>query len=1484
MKYERMHHLRECGRLIGYTLLIGVSFITHFAYAKSVTFNPPKPGSDFTDTGIENLTITTTWDDSLACQGSTTTILFNISLKDPGITPLPDGVPYPLYFQGFVPVANGFACPLVIPPAPTGILPNGSFSTTATPIVPDNAFLFNLCPQCTNTNLGVWALPNPLPNLTSGFDMSVTVTLTECGTVSYTPCLYLAYQAVNGPQPFVFCVATITFSVVPHAEVEDVVVGPVCQGTTFTGTLPPPICTAQLGFQCPNCIPCTACSGFTFTTAATACSQCSGQTSCFCPCTACSGYTGCPPCTACVHCTGCTACGGYTGPCGPQPMNFTVGNAVGGTVTLTDPTGGVFAFVPNASFFGTASFQYNVVSDWNPIVFCPAVTAGLFEITYAQAPVTPNETITGCAGTGITGSLAPFVTGGSGSYTFSQTGPVSCGSVTVNPDGTFTFISPSGVGTTCNFIYAATDNTPPNCVGTGVVSVTVNPLPTAVSTTISTCINTSTTSTVTATGGTSPYTFAIVTFPADGTLTLAADFATSGNFTYTPNLNFTGTDSFTFSATDANGCTSDPDGIITINLDPIPIAGSTSVNGCVNTTLNGSLVSLVTGGSGPLSFSGPLTTPTCGGVFIQSDGSYTFAPNFGFTGLCCFTYGVSQGGCAATAPGQVCVNVQNGPIATGSTFNVCPSGTVTGNLNDNVISGNPPNPNTFTIVGAPFGGFFDSFSSTTGDYTFTTTNATGQAGFNFQVNDGFPCSSATETVLITIHPKPTTKTGTLQACSNAAVAGNLNSQVMGDGPFTFTGPITESGGTVVIDHNGLFDFSPAPGATGGSFTYGVASSFGCTGVGTELIVIHPAPSATGETVTGCSQSQITGSLSPLVSGGTPPYVNFQLAGVPIGGSALVNSNGNFTFTPNGSVSPASFEYQVTDSNGCTDTATITVGVNRGPTAPTGNFTGCNGGVEGSLIDIVSGVAPFTFMLPVGPVFNGTVTLLNPANGTFVFVPTFPAPTQGSFDYQVTDSSVPPCTSRPTPVFVNIVVGPQANPASFTGCENQTLSGSLAPFVTGGIPPYSFSFTGAVPACASLIEVLSDGEFTFVPAFNFTGPCIFDYCVTDTIPCTDCSTVTVNVQPSPVATNSGPFTGCVDNPFSGNLNDFMASGTPPFSFASSFVINGVLNLLVTGPFTFTPSSIGFASFDYSAVDFYGCQSNIATISFNAQESPTITGTSPLDTCQGTPVTGTVTAASSVGLMPLTFSIAPGSEVKGTATVTQTSPTTASFTFTPNVTVFPTPTVIGHVTIRVTASNGCYGDFPVTINIHQSPIAGSTGLGSCSPVFTGSLTGLVSGGVPPYIFSQFNGFVPPACGTVAIAPSGTFVFTAGGTGPCTFFYQVTESSASACASTGAVTITTSIPPAVTDFTTCACFNVPVSINLNTLTSGGVPPYTFAIVGTPVGGTVFLNPITGIATFIPTPGFNGVGSFQFQAFDSFNPPCASNIGTVTIPVPCC
>jgi large repetitive protein len=126
-------------------------------------------------------------------------------------------------------------------------------------------------------------------------------------------------------------------------------------------------------------------------------------------------------------------------------------------------------------------------------------------------------------------------------------------------------------------------------------------------------------------------------------------------------------------------------------------------------------------------------------------------------------------------------------------------------------------------------------------------------------------------------------------------------------------------------------------------------------------------------------------------------------------------------------------------------------------------------------------------------------------------------------------------------------------------------------------------------------------------------------------------------------------------------------------------------------------------------------------------------------------------------------------------------------------------------------------------------------------------------------------------------------AGFTGPCTFEYEVIDSNT--CIGTGDVTILVSPPLVVSNGEFCTCLpNVPVTGSLVQFVTGGLPPYTFSIVGTPFGGTVFLDPTTGIFTFVPTPGFMGIAFFQFMATDSNHPPCMSNIGTIDIQVPCC
>ena len=399
-------------------------------------------------TTVDGVVYTATYQ-NIVCLGSRTTIAYSVVNNNPGL------VVSPCPFADFVPAcdqgqAPGLTHPIVIPPQPSSI---DTFDSTSGPHCNNG-----ICPNgiFPSGGVGLWNLADPFPNGIT-YVFTVSVRAAGCGLQYFQPCLcYTSLGTVD-------CFPVIAILVVPPALLPNQVTGPICQDSAgFTGTLPAPICT--------------------------------GSDSC----DVCGGAVG--PC-----------CTGFTGSCGDYPFNYTVTSGTGGTVTLLDPTGGVYQFVPNSGFFGTGSFTYNVVSDSIPIIFCSPAPAEI-DITIAQAPITTNANFSGCAGTGFTGSLYPLVSGGSGSYTFSQVGPISCGTVVVSSDGDFSYVAPTGAGT-CVFVYSATDTTPPNCAGTGAVSITVNASPIPTPQELDTCVGVPVSGTLSATSGLAPYTFSLVNGP-----------------------------------------------------------------------------------------------------------------------------------------------------------------------------------------------------------------------------------------------------------------------------------------------------------------------------------------------------------------------------------------------------------------------------------------------------------------------------------------------------------------------------------------------------------------------------------------------------------------------------------------------------------------------------------------------------------------------------------------------------------------------------------------------------------------------------------------------------------------------------------------------------------------------------------------------------------------------------------------------------------
>jgi hypothetical protein len=140
------------------------------------------------------------------------------------------------------------------------------------------------------------------------------------------------------------------------------------------------------------------------------------------------------------------------------------------------------------------------------------------------------------------------------------------GQVTVNADGSYTYIPPVDFSGTDSFTYTITDEYGANATAT--VTISVGNVPTAAD--YNESMMAGTTLAVDAADGVASkdsgnqLTYALDSTPSHGTAVLNSD----GSYAYTPDPTYVGPDSFTYVATDANNLTAS--GTVTIAVRPPP--------------------------------------------------------------------------------------------------------------------------------------------------------------------------------------------------------------------------------------------------------------------------------------------------------------------------------------------------------------------------------------------------------------------------------------------------------------------------------------------------------------------------------------------------------------------------------------------------------------------------------------------------------------------------------------------------------------------------------------------------------------------------------------------------------------------------------------------------------------------------------------------------------------------------------------------------
>ncbi|MBU6199763.1 MAG: putative Ig domain-containing protein, partial [Xanthomonadaceae bacterium] len=359
-----------------------------------------------------------------------------------------------------------------------------------------------------------------------------------------------------------------------------------------------------------------------------------------------------------------TASGGtspytYAVTVGTLPAGLTLSSA--GVLSGTPTAGGSFTFTVTATDSSTGTGPYTGSQTYTLTVGAPTIILSPATLPAATVAAAYNQTITASGGT------AP--------YTYATAGPLPAG-LTLSSGGVLS--GTPTAGGTFNFTVTATDSSTgagAPYTGSRAYTLTVNPptITLAPTSLPAATVAAAYSQTITASGGTSPYTYAVTV----GTLPAGLTLSSAGVLSGTPTAG--GTFSFTVTATDSSTGTGPYKGTqaytLTVNPPTITLAPTSLPSGTNNVAYPSQTIT-ASGGTSPytyavtvgalpagltLSSAGVLSgTPTVGGTFnftvTATDSSTGAGP---YTGSQAYTLTVNPGTqtLTITAPPDIYINL-----------------------------------------------------------------------------------------------------------------------------------------------------------------------------------------------------------------------------------------------------------------------------------------------------------------------------------------------------------------------------------------------------------------------------------------------------------------------------------------------------------------------------------------------------------------------------------------------------------------------------------------------------------------------------------------------------------------------------------------------------------------------------------------------------------------------------------------------------------
>jgi VCBS repeat-containing protein len=1039
-----------------------------------------------------------------------------------------------------------------------------------------------------------------------------------------------------------------------------------------------------------------------------------------------------------------------------------VAQPANGSVIVTDSASGAYTFTPAAHWNGTTSFTFKANDgevDSVPATITVTVAAVNDAPVAADGLLTVVEDSTGNPGTVSATDID------SADIDFEiVTGPTHGILATFDPEtGAFTYTPSGDYFGTDSFTFRATDGTALSNVAT--VSITVNPVndaPVAAAGLLSTDEDTPKSGTLSATDvDDASLTFSVVTQPANGSVSVTDP--ASGAYSFTPAASFHGSTSFTFKANDGEVDSNVATVSITVNpVNDAPVATGGSLSTNEGTAQSGSLsAGDVDGDDVDFEIVGGPSHGALSG-FDAETGAFTYAPSGDYFGDDSFTYRATDGTALSNvATVSITVNpVNDAPVANSDLSATAEDSQVSVAVlgNDTDVDGDSL---SITGVGAPIHGTAVINGSSI-DYT-PVLNYSGSDSFTYTISDGNG-GTATGTVTVTVNPvndPPVANNATLTLSEDTSSGATLTASDIESDPLTFAKASDPSHGTVTVNADGTYTYTPQLDYRGpDSFTFRANDGTANSAPGTVSITVNDVndtPAAASDSASTNEDTAVTVNVVANDSGlgDTPVVVAIVEGNLDAAEGTASASGGSITFMPAPDRTAAvSFDYTVTDLDGQVATATVTVTINPVDDLPVAAPDMATT-LEDTLVNIPvltndAGLGDGVTVAVIGSTLDaaeGTATVA--PDGSIDLVPAENRTSQIKFTYRVTDAdgdtSAANVTVNLTPVDDPVVA------ADDTASTDEDTAVAIPVLANDDVADGGATVTvdlASLPISEGTASV-SGGTITLTPAADRTADVVFDYTVTDADGDSDSATVTVTINPvndTPVATADAASTGEDSSVVVDVLaNDTGLGDAPVTVTAPSPVPSGTLAVGADNRITFTPASNfhGTATFNYTVTDV-DLQSSTATVTVTvtpANDAPTASDAS-ITTNEDTAKSGTLPAGDVDG-DSLTYDVLDGPD-NGTLAIT--NPATGAFTYTPaadyngpdsftfkandgsldsapatvSITVNPrddTPVANPDsastledtpVTINVLANDTGLGDTPLTVTITSGPTGGATAM--------------------------------------------------------------------------------------------------------------------------------------------------------------------------------